>query len=233
MVQGRRIGHAPYEGANVQSSPPMAFAGFPPEALTFYAGLEADNTREYWQAHKDVYEDAIREPMEELVVELAPEFGTAKVFRPYRNLRFSKDKTPYKTSQAAVMTQDGCIAGRYLDISAHGLHLGGGLFRIPNPELAAIRRGIDDDQAGPELQRIKDALEQDGLTYHQPELKTAPRGYPKDHPRVELLRRKNHVVSTTLEPGPWLHAPEAKERIAVVWRQIAPLLQWLDRHARP
>jgi uncharacterized protein (TIGR02453 family) len=208
----------------------MPFAGLPPEALTFYAGLEADNTRDYWQAHKDVYEDAVREPMEELIAELGPEFGTAKIFRPYRNLRFSKDKTPYKTSQAAVMTEDGSLAGRYLDINASGLRLGSGLFHIPSEELARIRKGIDDEQSGEELQQIKDELERGGLSYHPPDLKTAPRGYPKDHPRVELLRRKNHIASTHLEPGPWLHSAEAKDRIAAEWRKLTPLLAWLDRH---
>ena len=168
--------------------------------------------------------------MEELIADLGPEFGTAKIFRPYRNLRVSKDKTPYKTSQAAVMTEDGAIAGRYVDINATGIRLGGGRFHIPNAELAQIRKGIDDEQTGEELQAIKAELERGGLSYHAPDLKTAPRGYPRDHPRVELLRRKNHIASASLEPGPWLHTADAKDRIAEVWRQITPLLRWLDRH---
>jgi uncharacterized protein (TIGR02453 family) len=208
----------------------MPFAGFPPAALTFYAGLEQDNTREYWQAHKDVYEDAVREPLEELLEELRGEFGTAKVFRPYRNLRFSKDKTPYKTAQAAVVTEDGAEAGRYVELSASGLRVGGGMFHIPKEELDAIRRAIADDRAGPELQRIKDELERGGLTYNPPELKSAPRGYPREHPRIDLLRRKNHIATTTIEPGPHLHSAKAAARIAAEWRKLSPLLSWLDRH---
>jgi uncharacterized protein (DUF2461 family) len=77
--------------------------GFPEEALVFYEGLEADNTKAYWTDHKAVYERAVREPLDALLAELAPEFGTAKVFRPYRDVRFSKDKTPYKTAAAAVV----------------------------------------------------------------------------------------------------------------------------------
>ena len=63
------------------------------------------------------------------------------------------------------------------------------------------------------------------------ELKTAPRGYPKDHPRIELLRRKRHMASQSLEPGPWLHTPAAKNRVADAWRRMTPLLTWLERHA--
>ena len=209
----------------------MPFAGFPPEALTFYAGLEQDNTRTYWQAHKDVYEDAVREPLEELLAELRPEFGTARVFRPYRNLRFSKDKTPYKTSQAAVVTADGAMAVRYIDLSAGGLRVGGGLFHIPREELDSIRRAIAADDSGQELEGIETKLESAGLAYHRPELKTAPRGYPKDHPRIELLRRKSHVATKTLGAGPWLHGPEAKDRVADAWRSLSPFLAWLDRHS--
>ena len=73
----------------------MSFAGFPDEGLVFYEGLEADNSRTYWLEHRDRYESAVRAPLLALVEELAPEFGTPKVFRPYRDVRFSKDKTPY------------------------------------------------------------------------------------------------------------------------------------------
>jgi uncharacterized protein (TIGR02453 family) len=219
-------------GAERANFAPVPFAGFPPEALSFYAGLEQDNTRDYWHAHKDVYEDAVREPLEELLDELRPEFGTAKVFRPYRNLRFSKDKTPYKTAQAAVVYEDGAEAGRYVELNSAGLRVGGGMFHIPKEQLDPIRKAIADDKSGSELERIKQQLESDGLTYHPPELKTAPRGYPKDHPRIDLLRRKNHIATRTLDPGRDLHTAKAKEHIAEAWRALTPLLTWLDRHAQ-
>jgi uncharacterized protein (TIGR02453 family) len=209
----------------------MAFAGFPPQALTFYAGLEADNTREYWQAHKDVYEDAVREPMEELLDELRPEFGEFKIFRPYRNLRFSKDKTPYKTGQGAIVAKDGSHVGhRYVEINARGLRVGAGRFHPEKAELERTRRAIV-EQPGAELERIKHELESKGMQYMPAELKTAPRGFSKDHPRIELLRRKRHMASQSLEPGPWLHTEKAKDRIADAWRQTDPLLSWLERHA--
>ena len=210
----------------------MSFAGFPPEALTFYAGLEQDNTREYWHAHRDVYEDAVREPLEELLSELAPEFGQYKIFRPYRNVRFSKDKTPYKTAAGAIVAQDGQTAGhRYVELNANGLRLGGGRFHPERDELEHTRRAIAQDGPGNELEQIKADVERAGMAYMPAELKTAPRGYPKDHPRIDLLRRKRHIASTSLEPGPWLHTAEAKDRVGETWRTVGPLIAWLERHA--
>jgi uncharacterized protein (TIGR02453 family) len=208
----------------------LTFTGFPPEALTFYEGLAADNTKAYWDAHRDVYEDCVREPLELLVHELVPEFGGAKVFRPYRDVRFSKDKTPYKTAQAALFTGDGGTAHRYVEISAGGLRLGGGRYHLEREELAKIRRAIDDGVHGARLEQIRRELEQAGLQYTAPELKTAPRGYPRDHPRIEMLRCRRHVAMRHEAPAPWLHTAEAKERIIQAWRAVTPLIAWLDQH---
>ncbi len=105
------------------------FSGFPPDALAFYAGLAADNSKTYFDAHREVYESCVREPLELLLVELAPEFGTGKVFRPHRDVRFSKDKSPYKLAASAVLSRDGaaCTA-HYVELSAAGLRLGGGMW---------------------------------------------------------------------------------------------------------
>src|ERR1700709_2764556 len=81
----------------------MGFAGFPEEMLTFYEGLEADNSKPYWSDHREQYEVAVATPMRALLDDLGPEFGEAKFFRPYRDVRFSKDKTPYKTHAGAVV----------------------------------------------------------------------------------------------------------------------------------
>ncbi|MBO0832358.1 MAG: DUF2461 family protein, partial [Actinobacteria bacterium] len=98
----------------------MTFQGWPAEALEFYEGLEADNSKSYWLAHKDVYEDCVLAPMRELVAELEPERGESRIFRPYRDLRFSKDKSPYKTEIAAE------VGGGFIRLSAAGLAAGSG-----------------------------------------------------------------------------------------------------------
>ena len=95
----------------------MAFSGWPAEALDFYEGLTADNSRSYWARHKQVYEEQVLGPMTDLVDELAPEFGEPKIFRPYRDIRFSKDKTPYKTQIAATAS---IVIGRHIATRAQG-----------------------------------------------------------------------------------------------------------------
>jgi uncharacterized protein (TIGR02453 family) len=209
------------------------FAGFPPEALTFYEGLTADNTKAYWDANRETYEDAVREPMEELIAELAPEFGAAKVFRPYRDVRFSKDKSPYKTAQGALFREDGHDgSSRYVQVDAGGLWAGGGRYHPDTTQLGRIRRAIA-DQPGAELERIRAELEHAGLEYMKPELKTAPRGYPRDHPRIDLLRCKSHAALVRLDAGPWLHEAAAKDRVAEIFRTVTPLVEWLERHGGP
>ena len=97
----------------------MGFTGFPAEAVTFYEGLGADNSRAYWQANKDVYSRSVRGPMDSLVEELA-EFGPFHIFRPNRDVRFAKDKTPYKDHVAAYGEGEGGT-GYYVHFSATGL----------------------------------------------------------------------------------------------------------------
>ncbi len=97
----------------------MSFEGFPDEGLVFYEGLEADNSKTYWTRHRHTYDDAVRAPMQALLDELADEFGSPKLFRPYRDVRFSNDKTPYKTHQGAVVNPEGRGAGAwYVQVSA-------------------------------------------------------------------------------------------------------------------
>src|SRR5204863_7145062 len=94
------------------------FRGWPVEAIEFYEGLEADNSRTYWQEHKDLYERCVLAPMEALLSQVAPEFGPGKIFRPYRDVRFSANKAPYKTAIGAT------AGAHYVQISASGLFAG-------------------------------------------------------------------------------------------------------------
>ena len=102
-----------------------AFQGFPSAALDFYDDLEMDNTKSFWEAHKAVYAEAVKAPMVALTEALAPEFGTAKIFRPYRDVRFAKDKTPYKTHQGAYVAV-APATGWYVEVSAPGVRVGDG-----------------------------------------------------------------------------------------------------------
>ena len=203
----------------------MAFTGWPVEAVEFYEGLEADNTKAYWQDHKATYERCVKGPMDELLAELADDFGVGKVFRPYRDVRFSADKSPYKTQCAAQ------LAGGYVSFSAEGLFAGSGLY-MPMPEqLRRFRAAVADDRTGPELESILAGLRDQGYAVGAHEvLKTAPRGVPKDHPRIELLRHKGLVMSRAWPVGAWLGTKQAKARVVATLEAARPLNGWLERH---
>ncbi len=203
----------------------MAFAGWPIEAIEFYEGLEADNSKVYWQDHRAVYDRHVKAPMEELLAELADEFGAGKIFRPYRDVRFSADKTPYKTNCAAT------IGSGYISFSADGLSVGGGLY-MPDPKaLARYREAVDNEKSGVELVKIVAALRKEGYdTMAHEVLKTAPKGYPKDHPRIELLRYKGIAMMKTWPVGAWLGTRKAKDRVVSTLRAGVPLNQWLLRN---
>jgi uncharacterized protein (TIGR02453 family) len=200
----------------------VTFDGFPERALIFYEGLEADNSKPYWTDHREVYERDVKAPMLALLAELEEEFGSGKLFRPYRDVRFAKDKTPYKVNAAAA------VEGRYVSLSADGLFLGGGYYRPAPDQLDRLRRAIADDVQGAALERAVAAVAATGLEVGGEQLSRAPRGYPADHPRIELLKRKSLVASRHWEPEPWLHTPETLTRVRTVWRGLTPLLDWLD-----
>jgi uncharacterized protein (TIGR02453 family) len=206
----------------------MAFTGWPPAALEFYRGLEADNSKRYWLEHRHVYDEDVEAPMLELLDELSDEFGRARVFRPYRDVRFSHDKSPYKTTIAAM------IGSGYVQLSARGLMAGAGTYHMDTDQLNRYRDAVDDDPAGAELERIVGDLRRGGLEVHASDaLKTAPRGFAKDHPRVELLRLKGIVASRSWPAAAWLGTPAAKERVVEVFRASAPLVDWLAGHVGP
>lgn len=205
------------------------FSGFPPEALEFYAGLEADNAKPYWEEHREIYEGSVRDPMEELIAELHDEFGAGKVFRPYRDVRFAKDKSPYKTHCGALLSPGRArLMGYYVELSAGGLRLGVGVYQPDAGALGRVRRAIDDERSGRALVRIAADLERGGMPLLAPELKTAPRGYPRDHPRIDLLRRKRFAALATPGSGPWLHRREVLDRVRATWRLGRPLHDWLE-----
>jgi len=207
----------------------MAFRGWRAEAIEFYEGLEADNTRAYWQDHKKEYEELVRGPMLELLAELAAEFGEGKIFRPFRDVRFSRDKSPYKTAIGATLERGG-----YVQFSAHGLAAGSGYYVMMADQLDRYRRAVADDKPGRKLVEICDALRKTGVEVTAKEtLKTAPKGYPKDHPRIDLLRHKGLIVWKQWPVAPWMGTPKAKERVVDVLAAARPLNAWLDKHVGP
>ena len=208
------------------------FTGFPDAAFVFYEGLEADNSKTYWTAHKADYEEHVRAPMLALLSELAPEFGTATLFRPYRDVRFSRDKSPYKTHQGAFSdTVPG--VGYYVHISADGLLAAAGFHSHGADQIERYRTAVDADRTGKRLQQIVSELRDAGLEIDGDALKTRPKGYPADHPRIELLRYRSLYAERSWPPEPWVHTPAAADRVREAWTGARPLVEWITDHVGP
>ena len=204
-----------------------AFTGFTEAALDFYDDLEVDNTKSFWDAHKDVYLTSVRAPMTALTAALEPKFGPAKVFRPFRDVRFAKDKTPFKTNQGAFVGA-GPACGWYVEIAARGVRTGAGFYQAGAEDLGRIRAAIADDGKGKQLQRILAKLERSGFTIGGDRLKTAPRGYDADHPRIELLRHKSLTVMKDYGFEPIIHTPALLDAVQADWTAARPLVEWVS-----
>ncbi|MEI2278624.1 DUF2461 domain-containing protein [Paenarthrobacter ilicis] len=208
------------------------FDGIPASAFSFYAELEENNNREWWLDNKKRYDAGVKEPLTALTEELKAEFGPAKIFRPNRDVRFSQDKSPYKTAQGAfAATQEG--VGFYVQISADGLLIGGGYHSHTPAQLARYRAAVDAPASGEELQWIVDAVEAAGFAIEGEKLKTVPRGFDKEHPRAELLKHKSLQAGLDVGRPDWLSTPAARDEIAARWEVLRPLVEWVSEHAAP
>jgi uncharacterized protein (TIGR02453 family) len=208
------------------------FQGIPAGAFAFYAELEDNNNRDWWVEHKDSYITLVRDPLAALLAELEPRFGPGKLFRPNRDIRFSEDKSPYKTAQGAFASaQEG--VGYYLQVSADGLLVGGGYHSHSPAQLLRFRNSVDASGTGESLRHIVDSVAAAGFSVEGEKLKTVPRGYDRDHPRAELLKHKSLSASRELGQPDWLATSGAAQEIAGLWEQLRPLVDWVGRHASP
>jgi uncharacterized protein (TIGR02453 family) len=206
----------------------MAFSGWPEDALDFYDGLAADNSKAYWTSHRQVYEEQVLGPMTELLEELAADLGPGRIFRPYRDIRFSKDKSPYKTAIGAR------IGEGYVQLSARGLAAGNGMYAMAPDQLERYRQAVAHDLTGPQLERVIAAVRARDIDVHGHEnLKTAPRGYPADHPRIDLLRCKGLIAWREWPVQDWLATAAARDHVREFLASTQPLADWLADHVGP
>jgi uncharacterized protein (TIGR02453 family) len=167
--------------------------------------------------------------MVELLAELAGEFGAGKIFRPFRDVRFAKDKSPYKTAIGATLERGG-----YVQFSAHGLAAGSGYYVMMADQLEQYRGAVDDDKAGAKLEKLVADLRKGGVDIAAHDtLKTAPKGYPKDHPRIELLRHKGLIAWRQWDVAAWMGTAKAKQRVVDFLVAARPLCAWLDTNVGP
>lgn len=201
---------------------------FPAEAIAFYRDLELNNTREWWLANKPRYDEHVRGPLEEVTEALQPEFGDAKLFRPHRDVRFSADKSPYKTHQGAYIAT-GPACGYYVEVNAREATAGGGFYAADADALTRFREAVADDEAGARLAAIVAQLREEGWVVGGDQLKTAPRGHSKDHPRIDLLRHKSlHVMREITATG----EADFTDAVGDAWQRLGTLVDWVSARLR-
>jgi uncharacterized protein (TIGR02453 family) len=197
------------------------FEGWRGDFQGFFLGLQLDNSKRYFEAHRTTYLDEVRGPLQALLAELEPEFGPAKISRPNRDTRFSADKSPYKTNVYAD-----CQAGGYVALDAKGLTVAGGRYFVSPDALAKYREAAAAGKSGRVLAELVSELESKGYDIGGEELKRVPAPWPQDHPHARLLRHKRLYYWKHLGLQPWLATAEAKEKIAVAWRDGRELERW-------
>jgi len=213
---------------------PVTFSGFGEHAIDFFDGLAADNSKPYWDDNAATYRTDVRAPMEAMITELeaefGPAFGTGKVFRPYRDVRFAKDKTPYKTHCGAVIEPGRGAGAFYVEIGPAGLRVGGGCFRLAPDQLARFRKAVDTDVHGRALEKVVGRLRLDGWDVGGDMLRTRPRGVAPRHPRLELLRHRTLRAMRAWEPDDTLHERACLDRVRESWRELRALNEWALDH---
>jgi uncharacterized protein (TIGR02453 family) len=209
------------------------FEGFPRETFTWFGGLEADNSKAYFTAHRGTYEEVVRGALQAMLDELADELGGhVKMFRQNRDVRFSADKSPYKTTTyGLIVERPNGDAALYAQLSAAGLFCGSGYHVLSAEQLSRFREAIAADTTGSELEQAIAIAEAASLEIFGAELKVGPRGYPRDHPRAGLLRHKSLFAGRRLGSGAnGITRDAALIHTRASWAACSPLNAWLDDH---
>ena len=207
----------------------MAFEGFPREAIDFFDGLVEDNSKGYWSAHRPMFERAVAEPTRLLAEALAAEFGEAKIFRPYRDVRFGPDKRPY--SEHTSLAVWGGPGGLYWQLGPAGVRVAGGWYQPDSADLTRFREAISEPAVAESYDACAASLVRQGFAFNGHDLKTVPRGWGRDHPRLDLLRHRSMTFSQSVGLPPWVHTKRCLTEVRSRWRQIDVWNRWLEEHA--
>ena len=219
------------------------FPGFSPEAIAFLRALKKHNDREWFMPRKAIFDEKLKQPMIELVsaihremMRFAPEYvgEPAKcVYRIYRDTRFSKDKSPYKTYVSALFTRRGFDkneggAAYYFAVSPETVHVAGGIYTPDTDTLLAVRRHIgenpDDFRATFENRKVKKLLG----TLEGESLSRIPKGFDRAHPAADLIRRKRYLLAARLDPK-LATTPKLFHEIVARIEAMTPFIAFLNR----
>jgi uncharacterized protein (TIGR02453 family) len=204
-----------------------AFRGFPPESLEFLRELEANNDRDWFKANRGRYDEFVVAPATALGEDLA-DLGRPKLFRPWNDTRFHA-APPIKEHVGLAVGYEGA-GGYYVELSLDGLLVAAGLHNPAPDQVERTRRAVDDGRKAGALTRAVAVAVGAGLELNEPDLVRGPRGYPADHPRMDLLKRRRIVVSRRQDLGKWLHGPRAGTRIREQLDAAKPVVDWLRKH---
>jgi uncharacterized protein (TIGR02453 family) len=204
------------------------FKGWSEDCQRFFIGLELDNSKKYFEANRRTYEDLVKGPMAALLESLEPDFGPGKVFRANRDIRFSKDKSPYKTNIAADVGMGS--KGGYLSLDARGFTVATGRYVMSPEEIAKFRKKVAADGSGAQLAAIVTRLKKSGYDMGGEELKRVPPPWPQEHPRAELLRRKSLYAWKNYGLQPWLGSASARRYVVKMWTDAQPLNDWFKKN---
>lgn len=223
----------------------LEFKGFPEEAIRFYEEIQFNNNKPWWDEQKPGFKKNVQTPAQQFVTTLGDRLrgirpglsfdtrlnGSGSIMRPYRDTRFSKDKTPYKTNLAMVWwegdgkkTEVPCF---YFHMSAESVWMGGGLYMFPKEVLDRYRRAVDHERLGPELEEAIAQLKENGFTPNGDMYKKVPRGYDKDHPRAELLKMKGMTSGGGQISNKTLMSPDLVDVCFEVCLGLMPMHDWL------
>ncbi|HEX2679828.1 MAG TPA: DUF2461 domain-containing protein [Candidatus Dormibacteraeota bacterium] len=202
------------------------FKGWKGDFKGFFLGLRVNNNKAYFDAHRKLYEDEVKAPLAALLADLEPEFGPARrIARPNRDIRFSADKSPYKLNIYADV-----LSGGYVALDAEGLVAAGGRYMMDDAQLKKMRAAVAAEKTGSEVTALVAALRKKGYTVDGQELKRVPPPYPQDHPRGDLLRHKYLIYWKRWPVEAWIATPKARDKVAAVWRDGAPLHAWFAKN---
>jgi len=223
---------------------PSPFNGFPEDAILFFVELAANNNKTWFTEHKPDFEKYVMTPAREFVVamgerlqELSPGINAdprvnKSIFRIYRDVRFSKDKTPYKTNLGLwFWTGEGAKfenPGYYFHLDTDNLMLGVGLYSFAKPILKAYRDAVVDPQLGPALAQVVAKVAGKGYGFGQKTYKRVPRGYDPDHENAELLLYSGLTAGKELEHPEALHSAALVDYCFEHYRQLEPVVKWLQ-----
>ncbi len=233
MSNSTRSATSTLECVEVPAPATESFTGFPLSLYEFYDGLDEDNSKEFFHAHKEQWESSVKGPMALMLAALAPEFGVAHAFRPNRDVRFAKDKRPYKDNHGAVVGGPMGTGINYVEVNGAGMFVGSGMYQMAPDQLARFRLAVADDDSGSALQMVLAKAVRKGLDPGGPALVRIPKPWSADHPRQALLRHKRMILGRSWPQPAWLHTGEAATQVRNVWRAGVPLNTWLAQFVGP